>query len=345
METTAGYYDGRVSARREVTLYLEGDGIRISGAGIDAIYPIDRVRVTAGVGAIRRVIRLPNGGMCEVSDTAFLTAVERQQGKGRVSAFLHRWERSLPLAVAALILTAAVVFLFMRFGVPALARHAAYALPVSAEASLGRESLATLDRFLFKPSKITAERRRELTALFRRMTASFPDGSGYRLEFRAGDAVGANALALPSGIVVITDGLVELAHNDQELVAVLAHELGHVRGRHLLRHLLQNSVAGLLMATITGDVLSVTSLSAALPTALIDAKFSRDFEREADDAAVAWLKKEGIPLRRYIDILSRLQAQLDKKKTGAVAGEGVVRNYLSTHPATDERIRRILAGK
>jgi predicted Zn-dependent protease len=283
--------------------------------------------------------------MCEVSDTDFLTAVERQQGKGRVSAFLHRWERSLPLVAGALLLTAAVVVLFMRFGVPALARHAAYALPVSAEASLGRESLATLDRFLFKPSKITAERRHELTAIFRRMTASFPDGSGYRLEFRAGDAVGANALALPSGIVVITDGLVELAHNDEELVAVLAHELGHVRGRHLLRHLLQNSLAGLLMATITGDVLSVTSLSAALPTALIDAKFSRDFEREADDAAIACLKKEGIPLSRYIDILVRLQAQLDKKKTGDVAGEGAVRNYLSTHPATNERIRRILAGK
>ncbi|HEX2768230.1 MAG TPA: peptidase M48, partial [Geobacteraceae bacterium] len=127
MEVSAGYYDGRVSTRHEVTLLLEGGTLRLSGAGIDVSYPLDRVRVTAGVGAIRRVIRLPNGGMCEVSDTAFLTAVERQQGKGRVSAFLHSWERSLPLAFAALILTVAVVFLFMRFGVPALARHAAYA--------------------------------------------------------------------------------------------------------------------------------------------------------------------------------------------------------------------------
>jgi Zn-dependent protease with chaperone function len=345
METPAGYYDGRVSARHEVILYLEGEEIRISGAGFAASYPLARVRVTAGVGAIRRVIRFPNGGMCEVTDTAFLTAVERRQGKGRASAFLHRWERSLPHAVAALILTIAVIFLFMRFGVPALARHAAYAIPVSAEASLGRESLATLDRFLLKPSKITEERRRKLTELFRRMTASFPDGSGYRLEFRSGDAVGANALALPSGIVVITDSLVELSHNDDELAAVLAHELGHVRGRHLLRHLLQNSVAGLIMATVSGDIMSVTSLSAALPTALIDAKFSRDFEREADDAAVAYLRKEGIPLRRYIDILGRLQAQLDVKKKGAVEGDGVVRNYLSTHPATIERIRRIEASR
>ncbi len=50
-----------------------------------------------------------------------------------------------------------------------------------------------------------------------------------------GRAVGANAFALPSGIVVMTDELVELAKTDDELVAVLAHEIGHVRGRHALR--------------------------------------------------------------------------------------------------------------
>jgi Zn-dependent protease with chaperone function len=345
METPAGYYDGRVSACRRVTLLLEGGSLRLSGAGIDVSYPLARIEVTAGVGAIRRVIRLPNGGMCEVGEPAFIAAVERQQGKGRLSAFLHRWERSLPLAVAALILTVAVVFLFMRFGVPALARHVAYSLPVSAETALGRESLATLDRFLFKPTRLSAERRHELTTLFHRMTASFPDACGYRLEFRNSPTIGANAMALPSGIVVITDGLVDLTKNDEELAAVLAHELGHVRGRHLLRHILQNSLAGLLMATVTGDITSATSLSATLPTALIDARFSRDFEREADDAAVAYLKKEGIATRRYVDILGRLQAQLDAKTKRAVKGEGEFRNYLSTHPATSERIRRILTAR
>jgi predicted Zn-dependent protease len=151
-------------------------------------------------------------------------------------------------------------------------------------------------------------------------------------------------MALPAGIVVITDGLVQLAKSDDELTAVLAHELGHVQGRHLLRHVLQNSVATLLMATVTGDILSVTSLSATLPTALIDAKFSRDFEREADDAAVADLSKEGIPVSSYTAILQRLQAQLDAKTKDAAKGEKPYHNYLSTHPATRERINRIMSG-
>jgi Zn-dependent protease with chaperone function len=345
MGVPAGYYDGRVSTRREVTLSLEGETLRIEGPGMDANYPLDSIRVTAGVGAIRRSIRLANGGMCDVANSAFLAEVERQQGKGRFPTLLHRWERSIPLAAAAVVLTVAVVALFMRFGVPALARHVAFVLPVSAEASLGRESLATLDRFLFKPSRVGPERQRELQTLFRGMTAPLPGGSGYRLVFRSSPPLGANALALPSGIVVMTDAMVSLAKNDQELAAVIAHELGHVRERHLLRHVLQNSVTTLLMATITGDIVSVTSLSATLPTALIDAKFSRDFEREADDAACAYLRQNGIPASHYVAILSRLQGELDKKTKGSVKGEEPFRNYLSSHPATDERIRRILAGK
>jgi hypothetical protein len=345
MGVYAGYYDGRVSTRREVTISLEGKTLRIVGPGVDASYPLDSIRVTAGVGAIRRSIRLPNGGICEVSDSAFLAEIERQQGKGRFTTLLHRWERSIPLAAAAVVLTVAVVVLFMRFGIPALARHAAFVIPVSAEASLGRESLATLDRFMFKPSRVGAEKQRELQALFRGMTAPLPGGSGYRLIFRSSPPLGANALALPSGIIVLTDAMVALARNDEELAAVIAHELGHVRERHLLRHVLQNSVATLLMATITGDIVSVTSFSAALPTALIDAKFSRDFEREADDAACAYLRQKGIPVSHYVAILSRLQTELEKKSGATAKGEDPFRNYLSTHPATAERIRRILTAK
>jgi len=341
----AGYYDGRVSIRRTVQLSLEGTTLFLRGEGIDSGYPLDKVRVTDGVASIRRRISLPDGGVCEVTDTEFAALLERLQGRGRVAGLIHRWEKSWRLAVAALAIMVAVVALFMRFGVPALARHVAFALPGAVESSLGRESLATLDHLVFTPSRLALSRRTELTGLFRRMTAILPGTAGCRLEFRASETLGANALALPAGIVVVTDGLVKMARNDDELAAVLAHELGHEQGRHALRHVLQNSAAGLVMATLTGDILSVTSLSATLPTALVDASFSRDFEREADGVAIAYLKRAGIPPRRYADILSRLQAQLDARHGKSSSGGNKVRNYLSTHPETGERIRRIMALK
>ena len=72
-----------------------------------------------------------------------------------------------------------------------------------------------------------------------------------------------------------------------------------------------------LAVTITGDITSVTSLSAGLPTALVDARFSREFEVEADDAAVEYLHGKRIPLSRYADILARLEQDHQRR-----AGEG-----------------------
>jgi Zn-dependent protease with chaperone function len=109
---------------------------------------------------------------------------------------------------------------------------------------------------------------------------------------------------------------------------------------------LQNSASTLVIALVTGDVLSITSLSATLPTFLIDASYSRDFEREADDEAVAVLDKRGISRKSYADMLTRLQMSQDRQggEPGKKAGqEGVSpADWFSTHPDTAERVRRIL---
>lgn len=330
-----------VATRHEVRLTIEASALHIRGDGIERSYPLAGVKMASAVGSLRRTLRLPDGGMCEVTDPAFVSDLEQRCGGSR-AALLHRWEKSLTLVAAALVVTALVVALFMRFGVPVLARQTAFALPPAVESGMGRESLAVLDHLFTKPSKLGAERRAELTALFSRVVAASGAPSGCRLEFRNGGAIGANAFALPSGIVLITDQLIALARHDDEIAAILAHELGHVRGRHALRHVLQNSATGLIMATLTGDLVSITSLAATLPTALVDASFSRGFEREADDAAIAWMKKAGVPPRRYAEILARLQAQLDSRTGEAFGKKHPARNYLSTHPDTGERIRRIM---
>lgn len=333
------YFDGKVSTRRKVLFILDGEQVTLRGQGVELVYPLSALKIPPGVGSVRRTVRLPDGGVCELEKGELLTALEKTGGVNRL---LHRWEKSLSLALAAMVLTILVVVLFVRYGVPALARHAAFALPAATEGSIGQESLATLDRFLMKPSALSRERRAELTTLFRRVTGPGADAASYRLEFRYCPTIGANAFALPSGIVIVTDGLVEMAKNDDEIAAILAHELGHVRGRHILRHVLQSSVAGLVVATLTGDVVSITSLAATLPTVLVDASFSREFEREADDAAIAWMKSAGVPPQRYAEILGRLQAQLDARRGRSAGDKQQARNYLSTHPETWERIRRIM---
>ena len=94
---------------------------------------------------------------------------------------------------------------------------------------------------MLSPTTLTHERQIKLRADFDTFLKAAGDTTPYQIEFRAMKGQGANAFALPSGTIVISDELVLLAEDDREIVAVLAHECAHVRHRHVLRAVLQNS--------------------------------------------------------------------------------------------------------
>ncbi|MFH0782540.1 MAG: M48 family metallopeptidase [Pseudomonadota bacterium] len=335
---TAGYFDGVTSARHEVQLFLEKNTLRIHGDDVSLSYPLSTVKVAGSVGSVIRTIKLPDDGVCEVTNADFIADLEKASNRPLLERWIPLWEKNLSFIFAGLVLLGVVIAVFLRYGVPFMAYHVAFAIPQGVEATIGRDALTTLDKIIFKPSTVKEERRKELAVLFRRVNGV--SGGGH-LEFRSCPAMGANAIALPSGIIVMTDSLVELAENDDELAAVLAHEIGHARLRHGLRHVLQNSVTVLIISTLTGDLLSVASFSAALPTALVDASFSRAFEREADDAAMAWMQSAGVDPKRYAEILARMEAHHNNRNATPDAGKKF-ENYFSSHPDTQERIKRIL---
>jgi Zn-dependent protease with chaperone function len=239
---------------------------------------------------------------------------------------LPRWLLIVPIIVIAGLVAAYV------YGIPMLAEAVAHRLPASIAETLSESTLASMDRDLFRPSAIPAERRQEIEARFRALKVPAGSKAAYRLEFRKSDEIGANAMALPSGIIVVTDGLVALARDDREIVGVLAHEAGHVERRHGLRGIVQNSLIGMVIAWVIGDV---SSIAAAAPAVLLEASYSRDLEREADLFAIDVLRGNGIPLRHLADMLRRLESA-----AGAPGTSSALR-YLSTHPATDERIARL----
>jgi len=237
-----------------------------------------------------------------------------------------------PLALCAGGSRTAVWFGFS-YGIPALAKQVAFRLPASTERLIGADALRALDETLLGPSTLAPDRVAELQKLFSGVTVDLE--GNYSLELRAGRRLGANALALPSGIIVLTDELVKLADDDRQIVAVLAHELGHMQQRHALRSVLQNSTAAVLFAVAVGDLTSVTSLAAALPTMLLQAKYSRQFETEADEFALAYLAKKGIPPDAFASLLKRLD-----RGEGTTAGTAAGLDYFSTHPATRDRVER-----
>lgn len=322
------------SRARPARLTIEAPGVvRLEIDGDSAaplLTPLLDVSVSERVGSVPRRFRFPDGTEFETRDN---DAVDAALGAvGRQTGVVHWLERRWPVAVASLAAVAVIAVLFVQFGVPALADYAARTLPVAVDRRLGAETLTLLDRAFLGPTQLPAVRQAQLRAHFEHIVRDVDADHSYRLELRASPRLGPNALALPSGIVVMTDELVALAEHDDELIAVLAHEVGHVRGRHALRQILQTAGVSAIAFAILGDVSSVSALATTVP-ALLQAKHSRDFEREADAFAKRWMATQGIAEHRFDDILCRIEAEMGGSATDALS------QYLSTHPATDERVR------
>lgn len=326
MSVAAVYYDGRSSARRDVLIEGEPPGtLRVAGEGIDARWALKDVRVSSRVGNSARLLYFPDGSQCETTDNEGVDRLLAQLAPARWFS-AHRLERSVAYALVALALTGFIAWGIVAYGIPALAKEVALRLPPSTERYLGNDALHTLDKLLLGPSALPPERQAALRALLAGIRP------GLRLELRAGGKLGANALALPAGTIVLTDELANLAADDDELLGVLAHEAGHVQHRHLMRLVLQNSAAAVFIALAVGDLSSLTSLAAALPTLLLQLKYSREFEVEADDFALALLAARGIPGAKFAALLERIEAKRSRGSPGT--------DYLSTHPDTLKRAER-----
>jgi len=334
-EVSARYYDGRTSGSSAVRLSFGRDGqVALRGEGEGADYKFEDLVVSSRIGNAPRQIGLPDGGQCEVADNDTIDRILRERSGNR-GGWLHYLENHVIFILVAVVVTISSSIAVVKYGIPWLAERAAYALPQSVDRNLGKGTLDILDRSLFSESTLEPATRERLIARFAEMTATLPAGDSYQLLFRAGNKIGANALALPAGIVVMTDELVATSENDDELLAILAHEIGHLEHRHSIRMAMQSSAVALIIATISGDVVSSSSLVVALPTVLIHSGYSQEFETEADDYAWQFLTDNGIPTAAFASILTRITG--DSK-------DSVVTKYLSSHPGTRERLQRFIQG-
>ena len=353
MSFQANYFDGLSARHKQVTVGVaeHAKHIVFDVDGETLTFNLADLYVQSKLGSAKRLIDLPNGGRLEAVEISALEAAM----PSKTSTFwrgLHYLENHLGWVLVSLVATVFAGWMFLQFGVPILAEYVAKATPPAMEAKLGEQALAGLDSQYgyFSPSKTASIRKASIVAALKKLCVSMQDCPDYRLEFRAGGMIGANAFALPGGIMVVTDEMVTLSKNNTEIIAVLAHELGHVKQRHAFRQSLQGVLSGLILAAVTGDVSSVAS---GLPAALMQMRYSREHELEADAFALNALQKACLPPRAFADILQRLQDQAfgdlsqDKssKKTQKQKHSDSVPEILSTHPDTIARIKPFLQAK
>ncbi|MDP6926583.1 MAG: M48 family metallopeptidase, partial [Rhodospirillales bacterium] len=144
-----------------------------------------------------------------------------------------------------------------------------------------------------------------------------------------------NAFALPGGYVYVTRGLMALAGNEAELAGVMAHEIGHVVGRHSANQLATQYGLALLSNLALGENPNeIAHLSSQLIGAGTQARFSRDDEREADKYGVKYMIGAAYAPHGLLSFFQKMN-QLEKGRQSKVS------NLLSSHPPTEERIQRI----
>jgi predicted Zn-dependent protease len=329
-DVAASFYDGRVSRAHDVRLQIGANGLVLSSAWLQREYAWTDASLSERLRGAPRLIRFRDGSHCEVADQERLDAALAVAGY-RDSWVARSQHRSRYVATCTVWLVV-VLFAIYRWVLPVAADIAARWLPPGVEARLGAQAAKVIEQ-QFPRTQLTGAQADRVWRVFDSIVPQ--DGRTFRLVLRDGGPFGANAFALPGGTVVVTDQLVKLADDDAALAGVLAHEIGHVENRHLLRQIASRTVLGAVVTLIGGDV---SGLAVGVPAALANLSYSRDMEREADAYAVTLLKSKGMPVEPLAGLLQRLRAAHGTEEASSWA------SYLRTHPDTADRVAAIRAA-
>ncbi|UFS70765.1 M48 family metallopeptidase [Geomonas sp. RF6] len=144
-----------------------------------------------------------------------------------------------------------------------------------------------------------------------------------------------NAFAIPGGHTYVNTGLIKAADNENELAAVMAHEINHVVARHSTQQMTKQYgyelVAGLLLGQNQNQL---AKLAADLFGKAGLLYYSRDMENQADYLGVQTMYKAGYDPKGMSTFFQKLQAQHS-------ANPGKIAQFLSSHPQTGERIQNV----
>jgi predicted Zn-dependent protease len=215
---------------------------------------------------------------------------------------------------------------------------AARQVPVSVEEQFGE---AVFER-VQQQTKITNDPRwtAQLEAVTARLLLAATN-SGYKFQFHVAEADDLNAFAIPGGHMVVYTGLLKAVKRPEELAGVLAHEMAHVMQRHSLRNLIEALGLSLTVQMLVGDASGLVALASQGSEVLLRERFSRDVERAADDGGWDLLVAADMDPRGMIDFFRTMQSELARNAVTAAADGNL--SFLSTHPATSERIKRLEA--
>ena len=325
MLITAVLYDGKSSKEHEVLIdFTAQQRVVIASHNIDV--PLEEVHIESRLGNTPRVLSFSNGIRCKSRENDKLDQVLKEFGLSKSKSY--KIESSIGLTISSVVVTIAFIWFMLTIGSTYTANAIASVLPPSTLSKVSEVTMEQLEEEFLKPSRLSSRQEKIIQAHFDKLTEG---EEGYTLHFRSSPKMGANAFALPSGDIVLTDQLVALSQDDEyrDILGVLAHEKGHVVEKHSLRIAIKTGISGAIIGYITGDI---SLLASTIPTILVNSSYSREFEHEADAYAVKELEQMNVSTEH----VAKLFEMLEKKHGGEE--NATVMSMFASHPLTSERI-------
>ena len=350
LELAAVYFDGQSAQAQAVTLRVHQSKLQVCVGAATLEVPLSQVQWSERTHHGRRSAQLPGNALLQCDDALAWDSWRKANGFADTTIVVMQqsWQWVSGLALGLVVL----LFAAYQWGLPVLAHGVLQITPHAIDEKIGALALGQLETRFLRPSELEPAQQETIRLAFgQALSPQKPtELPPWRLEFRKSN-IGPNAFALPGGILVMTDDMVELVEGDTRvLVAVLGHELGHLRHRHGMRMLVQVSAMGAIASVLWGDFSWVL---ATVPAWLGQADYSREAEREADAYALDVLNAAGISPSAMLTLFEKLKAKRDTDSTeptgeGTDEGGSGVDRWLSiafsSHPEDAERIAFFQAG-
>jgi len=342
------WYAKGSSAQSDAELQITDDTFVLKVKdGISYSALLHTLEVGSRLGNVARKITLEDGSVFATQDNNAIDLAFKKQLRGK--GFMHSLESRMHWVLVALALTIISSIVFFKWGVPWASEKIAHALPHETNQLIASNTLEFLDKYIFEESMIPEKQMQKIRMHFKSKVVplgSSNDEIRYKLHFRLwkdGDLNIPNALALPSGDIIVTDKFVQLCENQQEMDAVLLHEMGHIEHRHTLEMVIESTFVTVAVMMIAGDSNGVADMGVGLGSLLVSSNYSRGHESEADQYAFKHMLLAKLDPVAFSNIMNRITDYMQMpsgttiKQKDNEAGTEVL-DYISSHPSTKQRV-------
>ncbi|VAW94531.1 hypothetical protein MNBD_GAMMA23-2299 [hydrothermal vent metagenome] len=359
------YYNGKTSKKKDALLYCKHNGL-IGFTDIEvAETPFHSVEISSRIGNTPRYLNFPDGAQFETNDNDAIDEIVDTFSNSVFKGLIHNLESAKSFVLFTVISVIVFGWLFIQYGIPFVSKEIAERLPEEASQYMGQGVLDIMDKQWFSETKLSKKKQTELQQLFDDLKINIDGSHYYKLVFRSGGSIGANAFALPDGTIVFTDELINLTDDNMDIAAIMLHEIGHLKNHHSLRATIQQSGLAIFIVAVTGDVSTSSSIITAIPFMLVQSGFSQDMETEADSYTLNYMQKYNIDPNHFANMMEKLVASFSDQYQSCIKESKqqnaqiqcinlAVKNkpikdkkqskelldYFSTHPGSNDRIDR-----